>query len=172
MINYFSTITENILVPWRTGNVDISIGKTSYNGLTQCFLMIDNLSWLFRLKPSFVFLFPSFKSLSNDGSKTNIEIFYPRYADKNMEFKKLNSGTASLKTYFFGHPKDDRSFDFYYRFFENGFTLTNFKNLDSSELNLTSETSLEISSKDYKDPDFMSGNNTKFKIKARIQRKR
>ena len=66
-------LNENIINPLRTspGRVNISVGKTTYDKFTQYFLMIDNLAWLFRLDPSFVMLFPSYKALSKDGDTTN-----------------------------------------------------------------------------------------------------
>ena len=166
----FYDLQENIVNPFRSGKVKISVGKTSYEGLTQTFVMIDELSWLFRLKPSFVMLFPSEKALNTQGG-TNVNIIYPKYADKNMEFNVLSSGTADLRTYFFGEPKEDRSFDMYYRFFEVGFKLFNFKGLDDSLLKLKSSTEISISSKDYEHPSFVSGKTEKFKVRARASRK-
>lgn len=66
-------IIENIINPLRNhiGKANISIGKTTYDKLTQFFIMIDNLAWLFKLSPSFVMLFPSEKALAKDGDNTN-----------------------------------------------------------------------------------------------------
>lgn len=166
-------LSENIINPLRTslGRVKISIGKTTYDKLTQSFLMINNLAWLFRLDPSFVMLFPSEKALSKDGDNTNCTIFYPKYADKNLEFNVQAKGTADMRTYFFGEPKEGRSFDMYYRLFETGFKLYNFKGLENSPLKLTGNTEISISSKDYEHPSFPGGNTKHFKTRARVSRK-
>ena len=166
-------LSENIINPLRTspGKVNISVGRTTYDKFTQYFLMIDNLSWLFRLDPSFVMLFPSYKALSKDGDTTNCTIIYPKYADKNLAFNVDAKGTADMRTYFFGEPKEGRFMDMYYRLFETGFKLYNFKGLDDSPLKLTSKTEISISSKDYEHPSFPSGDTKRFKTRARVNRK-
>lgn len=167
---YFS---ENVINPLRThlGRAKISIGKTTYDKLPQYFIMIDNLSWLFRVSPSFVMLFPSAADLAKDGDSANTFIVYPKYADKNLEFNVLAKGTADMRTYFFGEPKEGRFMDFYYRLFETGFKLYNFEGLEKSPLKLKPETEISISSKDYEHPSFPSGDTKHFKVRARVTRK-
>lgn len=132
--------------------------------------MIDELAWIFRLKPSFVMLFPDEKALTSPGDKTNTTILYPKYADQDLEFNVLSSGRAKLKTYFLGEPKEGRLFDIYFRFFETGFRLTNFTGLEDSIFKLTNKTELSISSEDYKHPSFVTGKTKQFKVNGRIQR--
>lgn len=163
-------LSENISNPLRSGKVKISVGKTSNNQLTQYYIMIDDLDWLMRLKPSFVMLFSDESVFSHSGDKTNTIVVYPRYANKNMEFTTLAKGTADLTTYFFGNPKDNRTFDWYYRLFEIGFKLTNFKGLEKAIFKLGKNTIVNITSKDYKHPDIFTGKTSKFKIRARVSR--
>ena len=164
-------VQENVVNPFRSGTVKISVGKTTYQRLTQAFIMIDNLDWLFRLKPSFVMLMPSEKALLNNGDRTNIVILYPRYADQELEFNVLSKGKASLRTYFFGEPKEDRMFDLFFRFFETGFKLSHFEGLEKSIFKFHNGTELKISSEKYRHPTIITGNtNGEFKVNARISR--
>lgn len=167
--NYY--LEENIKNPLRSGKVKISIGKTTYKDRSSTFLMIDNLAWMFRFNPSFVLIFPTEKALQKDDDMTNATLIYPKFASKNMEFNKLHNGTAYLTTYFFGEPKEDRSFDWFYRFSEYGFRLSDFKGLEDSILKLNSDTTLHISSRDYEHPTFVSGETKDFKVYARVNRK-
>lgn len=165
--------TENIINPIRThiGRAKISVGKTTYDKLPQYFIMIDDLAWLFRVSPSFVMLFPSAADLDKDGDSANTFLVYPKYADKNLEFNVMAKGTADMRTYFFGEPKEGRLFDMFYRLFETGFKLYNFEGLEKSPLKLTSKTEISISSKDYEHPSIVSGDTKKFKVRARVSRK-
>lgn len=88
-----------------------------------------------------------------------------------MEFNVIAKGTADMRTYFFGEPKEGRTFDMYYRLFETGFKLYNFEGLENSPLKLTSETEISISSKDYEHPKFSTGETLRFKVRARVNRK-
>ena len=166
------SLQENLKNPFRSGRVDISVGKTTYEHLTQAFIMIDHLDWLFRLKPSFVMLFPSEKALQKDGDRTNITVLYPKEADTNVEFNILSEGRAYLSTYFFGEPKEDRTFDFFFRFFEVGFRMTAFEDLDKSIFRLYEGTEISISSEKYKHPSILSGDTGgELKVRARVSRK-
>lgn len=166
------TLQENIPNPFRTGKVTVSVGKTTYENLTQAFIMLDKLDWLFRLKPSFVMLFPSEKALREDGDKTNTTIIYPKVADTEMDFNILTEGKAHLTTYFFGEPKKGRTFDLYFRFFEIGFRLTDFTGLEKSIFRFYEGTEISISSETYKHPTIITGNTgDEFKCRARVTRK-
>ena len=52
-------LNENIINPLRSGSIEISVGRTSIDGLGQASIMLDKMDWVFRLKPSFVMVFPS-----------------------------------------------------------------------------------------------------------------
>lgn len=168
------TLTENLLFnPFRSGRIDISVAKTTFEGHTVTCLILDNLEWLFKLKPSFAMIIPSEKALDKDGASTNSIIIYPKFARNNMNFKILSRGTAKVQTDFFGTPKKDRLFDFYFRFFETGFELTDFKGLEDSDLKLTPSTKLEITSSQYKHPKMTNGDygdKSDFKVYARVKR--
>ena len=168
------TLTENLLYnPFRSGRIDISVAKTTFEGHTVTCLILDNMEWLFKLKPSFVMILPSEKALDRDGSSTNTTIIYPKFAQKNMNFKILSRGSARVKSDFFGTAKEGRTFDFYYRFFETGFELTEFEGLENSDLKLKPKTKLEVSSSDYSHPSMITGNYGKesdFKVFARVKR--
>lgn len=163
-------ILENVINPIRSGSIKLSVGRTTYNDHTYAYIMMDNLDWIFRFKPSFVMLFPSEESLNSENKKSNAIIVYPKNASRRMEFNELGSGTAKLKTYFFGNEKKDRAFDLYYRFFEIGFTLSKIDNLDKSIFKLNKNTIIEISSEDYTHPTVFTGKTDELIASARVVR--
>ena len=163
-------LSENVVNPLRTGSIKVSVGRTTTDGLSQAYIMLDDMEWVFRLKPSFVMLFPSEESINRKNAKTNATIVYPKYANKNMEFEEFASGTASLKTYFFGNEKEKRQFDLYYRFFEIGFSLYDFKGLEKSIFKINSDTKIEVSSSNYVHPSIVSGKTPDIIASARIVR--
>lgn len=171
MIILQNILNENIVNPFRSGKVSIKIGTTTYKNLNHDFIMLDNMEWLFKLKPSFVILLPKNSDITKKNSKLNVEIIYPKQASTKMNFNIVSSGSADLNTYFFGNEKEDRSFDFYYRFFETGFTLTNFQNLEKSPLKFSNNTKLSISSQEYRHPSIVTGDtNGVFSVNARLNR--
>ena len=169
MISTYNYLYENIINPLRCGHISIKVGKTTYNDLDQTFIMLNDLDWMFTLNPSFVLLFQSANALDKP-SKTNVTVLYPKKASIELNFNVLSSGSCDVSTYIFGEEKSDRPFDAYYRLFETGFRLYNFKGLEKSLLKIKPETVLHISSKDYEHPHFITGDNKTFSCKARIER--
>lgn len=163
-------LNENIINPLRSGSIEISVGRTSIDGLGQAYIMLDKMDWVFRLKPSFVMVFPSEESINRKNAKTNATIIYPKYANKELEFDEFAKGTARLKTYFFGNEKMSRQFDLYYRFFEIGFSIDKITGLDKSIFKLNQDTKLEISSSDYVHPSIIAGKTSDIIASARVVR--
>ena len=73
----------------------------SNENLNHDFIMLDNMEWLFKLKPSFVILLPKNSDITKKNSKLNVEIIYPKQASTKMNFNIVSSGSADLNTYFF-----------------------------------------------------------------------
>ena len=169
MISSFKYLYENVINPLRCGHISIKVGKTTYNDLDQTFIMLSDLDWMFKLNPSFALLFQSANALDKPG-KTNVTVLYPKKANIEMNFNVLSSGSCDARTYFFGEEKSDRSFDLFYRLFETGFRLYNFKGLEDSLLKIKPETVLHISSKEFEHPTFITGSNKTFSCKARVER--
>lgn len=163
-------LEENVVNPLRSGSIDISVGRTTTNGLGQAYIMLDNMEWVFRLKPSFVMIFPSEESINRKNSRSNATIIYPKHAGKEMEFDEFAKGTARLKTYFFGNDKTSRQFDLYYRFFEIGFSIDKISGLDKSIFRLNADTKLEISSSNYVHPSIVLGKTPDIIASARVVR--
>ena len=76
MIILQNILNENIVNPFRSGKVSIKIGTTTYKNLNHDFIMLDNMEWLFKLKPSFVILLPKNSDITKKNSKLNVEIIY------------------------------------------------------------------------------------------------
>jgi len=164
----------NVKVPWRSGNIKLTLGKTSlHDGLPMkdC-MVLNNISMVATLNPSFMFCLENFSFLENIGDGCNGFIIASQRADQ-LEYKKSEDGSCQVSTYFFGLPKEGRLFDWLYRLFEHGFRLSNFKGFTNPIFN--SDTIIDISckKKDYKHPGLFIGSvdeSTPFKSNARIRR--
>ena len=154
-------------VPWRSGQIDFAIGETTYNGLRYDCLILDKLNWLLQLNPSFMFLIPKLEKLDEAGDSTNGFIIVAKEAQQ-QGYTIREQGSCEVTTYFFGRPKSDRDFDWFYRLFEEGFRLHDFEDIES----LNNDTILDISTKGYKNPSIISGkvSEDKLMLKARITR--
>jgi hypothetical protein len=120
-------------IPWRSGETDIKIGKTSLKGHPYDCIIISNLKFVMQLKPSMMIVVPPPISwLANRDYETppavNGHMIIARDAQQ-LEYSVTESGKCYVESYFFGASKGDRSFDTYQRIFEKGFTLKNFTGL-------------------------------------------
>jgi len=131
---YKNILVENQLlherVPWRSGNVPIEIGKTSLlSGIKQDCIVLNNLK-IITLKPSFMIVVPDITDLDSPGGGSMGTIIL-NIESQQMEFKSIEKGTCRAVTYFFGRPKPGRTFDFLLRAFEQGFSISDCKGLDT-----------------------------------------
>jgi len=136
-MDYNEVLKENLLlresIPWRNGNIFLNYGVTTIAAHSYKCLVLHDLSFLFTLKPSFMIVVPEMEDfLKEKNAGVNGMLIVPREAQQ-LAYTKKETGTCSAKTFFFGRPNPDRLFDFYFRIFERGFSIYNFKNLPSLE---------------------------------------
>jgi len=117
------------MIPWRSGRVSIDYGETSIKGLKQRCLVLNNLKFIMKLNPSLMLIIPEIEVLQRVGGGTNGYLVTARKAQQ-LEYSKLESGQCKTYTYFFGRPKEGRTFDWYQRIFERGFSIENITGLD------------------------------------------
>jgi len=184
--NYKDVLIENTIIresiPWRSGKIPLSIGRTSINGLNQDCFILNNLKFVFKLTPSFLFVVPKMELLHKVGNGTNGWIIVARKAQE-LEYETTESGDCYGYTYFYGRGKPGRTFDLYFRMFERGFSLEEFEGFSMFNNNAV----LDISCKkeDYSkstlilgrqereiDPEAEEKAKEKIKIPARIRRVR
>jgi len=143
-ITYKTFLIENRIVqesiPWRSGKVPIEIGKTSFTGVSQDCIVLNNLQFLFKMNPSFMVIVPEMNLLEEVGGGTNGTLILAVEAQQ-MEFRSLEQGKCKAKTYFFGRPKSDRTMDWYLRMYEKGFSIQNMEGLktfpSSAQIDIT-----------------------------------
>ena len=159
--NNLDTIFESI--PWRNGIVPFTIGKTIIKETPMDCFILNDLKWLFKLNPSFMFCVPAtdpneespFGIIRKSGASTNGIIVIAKEAQR-IGYSKQDTGKCKAKTYFFGRPQDGRTFDLYFRLFERGFSISNITNIsifDGSE-----HFDISCSKKDYSKSGVITGN--------------
>lgn len=136
-------------IPWRNGNVKLSIGKTTIRDTPMDCFVLNDLKWLFKLNPSFMFCVPStdsnskspFGIIRDKGNSSNGYIVIAKEAQQ-MGYSKQDVGTCLAKTYFFGRSNPGRTFDWWFRIFERGFSISNINGIDifdgNEHFNITS----------------------------------
>ncbi len=167
------TEMANIQVPWRTSSsVNLSIGRTSMTDLPMDCFLLNNLSIIGTLKPSFMFCLEDLNLLEKAGDGGNGLIIASTNA-QSLEYKKIDSGKCDISTYFFGMPKEGRVFDWIYRLFEHGFRIKSFSGFDNKIFNEKSVIDISVKKSEYTHPGVIYGKlnkNDPFKIPARIRR--
>ena len=155
---YSELIKESIIlqemIPWRSSEVKLQMGKTAMDGLKQDCLILNDLKFIATFKPSFMFIVPKISLLQKVNSGTNGYIITARKAQQ-LEYSVSSKGSCDAYTYFFGRPKAGRSFDWYQRIFERGFSLENIKGLQGFPDDIKIE--VTASKKDYTRTDFFTG---------------
>lgn len=171
-------LSENInesltTIPWRSGNIHVAFGKVVYQGKPEYCIVLDKLKYIGRLKPSFLIMFRRIDLLSKP-AKQNATVVYPKYANQNFVVDPIAQTECYLDTTFVGDKKEGRTFDWWFRLFEYGFTLKKFKDtLDIKGIRIDPNTKINISvAKDkYKTPTFATGD-TGSKISTSVRVKR
>jgi len=123
-------------IPWRSGQIDLAVGRTTIKGNNyDCFLLND-LKFFFKLNPTFMFCVPAsntvdappFVNLKKPGSGANGYIVVANEA-QNLGYSKDYMGTCRAKTYFMGRKKEGRFLDILQRVFERGFSIDKIKGI-------------------------------------------
>jgi len=171
--NINSLVLESInydKVPWRSGTIPFDLVSLSFGDVPNKGIVLNNLRMVANLNPSFLFYTAEDAVFNTPDISTNGYIIAAKNADQ-VEFTVEKSGTCEVITHFFGRPKKGRLFDWFYRIFEHGFQLTNFKGCkgfsDKTILNIS------VRKSDYKHPSLLLGGvkkDTTYKSSARITR--
>ena len=178
--NYLKILKESVspthlqeAVPWRVGTVPLEKGRTSIDGLSQECLVLNELSFIMKLNPSFMLVVPKMKLLYKDGGGTNGYIITARKAQQ-LEYQTIQKGSCLAKAYFFGRPKPGRTLDIYQRIFEQGFSIENIKGI--SGFPPGARIDITASGKDFAGTSFFTGaqggderQKDMFKIPARFK---
>ena len=91
------------------------------------------------------------------GYSSNGSIIYAKQA-QDLEYNTISKGTCEIATKWFGEPKEGRFLDLLQRLFETGFNFTKFSGFEkNSIIKLDKNSSISISSGDYRHPGFLLG---------------
>ena len=92
------------------------------SGMKQDCIVLNDLAFI-TLKPNFMIVLPDITDIDSPGGGTMGTMIMAAEAQQ-MEYKSIEKGKCSAKTYFFGRPKPGRTFDFILRAFEQGFSIS------------------------------------------------
>jgi hypothetical protein len=175
---HFEAVRESVIlkeaVPWRSGKIPLSIGKTAIKGLKQDCLILNDLKFVAIMSPSFLFAIPDIDLILSSGGETNGWIVIASKAQE-LGYSQTEKGYCKAKTFFFGRPKPGRTLDFLFRAFETGFSLSDFEGFKRLPKDAIIE--ITVKKKDYHHPSFIMGKQKeeedyipKTEIPARVRR--
>jgi len=141
-------------IPWRSGKIPFIYGATDLKGLSQKCLILNDLKFIMKLKPSLMLVIPKIEILKKVGGGTNGWLITARKA-QDLEYTKIKQGSCDAKTYFFGRPRQGRTFDWIQRIGERGFSIENIDGIGIFPKN--SQLDFTVSKKDYSMSSFFSG---------------